>query len=386
MTRRILIFTGTRAEYGLLRNVLRHLVKQDGIDAHLLVSGSHLSSVFGGTRDEIEKDGLAPVYAVDIGLGEDSPVSVCRSMGLAMERYGEALTRLRPDLLMVLGDRYEALCAVAAAAVLRVPVAHLYGGESTQGAVDEYFRHAMTKMSHLHFTSCEIYRRRIIRMGEEPDKVWNVGSLGVENARSLPELSEREVRTYLGVPADIPYVVATYHPATQEGEAPEAQLTQVLEALGAWPDLHVVFTGANADAGGARLNTLLSNWAEGNPCGHFFLSLGVERYLNAARYAVGVVGNSSSGVLEIPSLGVPVLDIGSRQEGRERSRAVLHCQPEREDMEKALERLFSPDAREAARREPNPYEQTGTARNIANIVSEFNVSDILKKKFFDATD
>lgn len=386
MKRRILFFTGTRAEYGLLKSVIRKVAERHDACPELLVSGSHLSASFGSTIQEIEKDAPAPLHNVDICLNDDSTRGVCNSMGLALSRYGAALEDVHPDLLVVLGDRYEAFCAVAAAAVQRIPVAHLHGGETTQGAVDEYFRHAMTKMAHLHFASCESYRQRIIRMGEAPERVWNVGALGVENIRTIPVLPEQQVRAFLGLPAGGPYIVGTYHPVTLHAHSPEEQLSRIFKALESFPDLHVVFTGANADTGGSRINSLLSQWAASSPRARFFLSLGVERYLNAVRYAVGVIGNSSSGILEIPSLGIPVLDIGPRQQGRERSRAVLHCEPEEAELLLALRRLLSSETRERARQEPNPYDQPDTADIIAEKIASYDLQGILIKRFYDGTE
>lgn len=386
MKRRILFFTGTRAEYGLLKSVIRRVAERHNACPELLVSGSHLSASFGSTIQEIEKDAPAPLHNVDICLNDDSARGVCNSMGLALSRYGAALEDVHPDLLVVLGDRYEAFCAVAAAAVQRIPVAHLHGGETTQGAVDEYFRHAMTKMAHLHFASCESYRQRIIRMGEAPERVWNVGALGVENIRTIPVLPEQQVRTFLGLPAGGPYIVGTYHPVTLHAHSPEEQLSRIFKALESFPDLHVVFTGANADAGGSRINSLLSQWSTSSPRARFFLSLGVERYLNAVRYAAGVIGNSSSGILEIPSLGIPVLDIGPRQQGRERSRAVLHCEPEEAELLLALRRLLSSETRERARQEPNPYDQPDTADIIAEKIASYDLQGILIKRFYDGTE
>lgn len=386
MKRRILFFTGTRAEYGLLKSVVCKVSDRYDVYPELLVSGSHLSALFGSTIQEIEKDALTPFHTVDICLNDNSSKGVCNSMGLAMSRYGAILEELHPDLLVVLGDRYEAFCVVAAAAVQRIPVAHIHGGETTQGAVDEYFRHAMTKMSHLHFASCESYRQRIIRMGEEPKRVWNVGALGVENIQTIPILPEQDVRAFLGLPMQVPYVVGTYHPVTLHEHSPEDQISRILKALESCSDLHVVFTGANADPGGSRINSLLKQWAANSPRAHFFLSLGVERYLNAVRYAAGVVGNSSSGILEIPSLGIPVLDIGPRQQGRERSRAILHCESEEAELLQALRLLLSSETRERARQESNPYDQPNTADIIAEKVASYDLQGILFKRFYDGTE
>ncbi len=367
MSRRICVFTGTRAEYGLLRPVIREL-GQRRADVTLLVSGSHLSDNYGQTLKEIEADALAPVLKADMGLADNSPSGICAAMGRAISLYGRILGEERPELLLVLGDRYEAFCAVAAAVVQRVPVAHLYGGETTLGAIDEYFRHAMTTMSQLHFTACEKYRQNVISLGANPEMVWNVGALGVENALNVRALPVEDVRHYLGIPTGEDWLVATWHPETLGRSDPIEQITTVAGALDGLAPLHVVFTGANADSGGQAVNDWLQEWCAQSPRRHFFMSLGVERYLNAARYARAVVGNSSSGVIEIPSLHVPVLDIGDRQKGRMRSRAVLHCECTREDMAAGMERLLSQQTLAAAQREPNPFEMQATAEKIAKTV------------------
>jgi len=383
MKRRIVFFTGTRAEYGLMRGILTCLAKKEYVEAHILTSGTHLAAQYGATADEIAKDGLAPSHTVDIGLEDNSPTGICRSMGQALDGYGHILAVLDPALLVVLGDRYESFCAVAAASVLRLPVAHLYGGETTQGAIDEALRHAMTKMSHLHFTACERYRRRVVQMGEDPARVWCVGSTGVENVHRLPVFTEAEVRGYLGIPSETPYVIATYHPVTlEEGNAAE-ETGMIADALAAREGLYQIFTGANADAGGLAVNEYLRQRAENDPRLRFFLSLGTERYINAIRYSSGVVGNSSSGIGEVPSLEIPVLDIGDRQKGRERSAGVLHCPAAPHAVRNALDTLFSPEFREIARTAVNPLDKPGTSATIADIIADYPLEGILKKKFND---
>lgn len=381
--RKIAVFTGSRAEYGLMRGVVERLAADERVELHLVVSGSHLSERYGHTMDEILHDGFAPIHEADIDLEDNTPAGVCRSMGKGLAIYGRLLADLEPHLLMALGDRYESFCAVTAATLLQIPIAHLYGGAVTEGAVDDVLRHAMTKMSHLHFTSCERYRNRIIQMGENPARVWCVGSTGAENVRRLPALPEEEVRRYLGLPESVSYVVVTYHPVTLEkGEAAE-EAEMLLEALSARRDLMYVFTGANADTGGNAVNERLKLRTEKDPRLRFFLSLGTERYIQAVRYSVGVVGNSSSGVGEVPSLGVPVLDIGDRQKGRERSSGVLHCPLEPQALAEALDILLSPSFRERARQARNPLEKNGSSLKIAQTVSTFPLDGILKKHFYE---
>jgi UDP-hydrolysing UDP-N-acetyl-D-glucosamine 2-epimerase len=365
VSRKICVFTGTRAEYGLLRSVVDKL-KACGTDVFWLVSGSHLAASYGDTLREIEADALAPCVRADIGLTDNSPSGVCDSMGRAMSLYGRILAAQKPDIMLVLGDRYEAFCAVAAAVVQRVPVAHLYGGETTLGAIDEYFRNAMTTMSQLHFTSCEAYLRRVIQLGADPSKAWNVGALGVENVLNMPVLPEEHVRAYLGIPESAEWIVATWHPETLCEKDPVVQVATLANALDDLAPLHIVFTGANADAGGKAVNDWLQQWAVRSPRHHFFLSLGVQRYINAARYAKAVVGNSSSGVIEIPSLRVPVLDVGDRQKGRERSGSVMHCACKKEDFSASLRNLLDQKYQNNTQTFLNPYEKTNSSGLIVD--------------------
>ena len=384
MKRRILVFTGTRAEYGLLRSVVRLWAAMPEVETHLLVSGAHLAEAYGSTVSEIHLEDVA-IHHAPIDLRRNDPAGICRSMGQAMELYGAALCDLRPDIVVVLGDRYETFCMAAAAAVSAVPLAHLYGGELTEGAVDEFFRHAITKMAHLHFTACESYRRRVIQMGENPERVWNVGSLGVENVHTLTPLPEEALRRILGLPPQAPYLVVTFHPPTLEPGTEQTQLMALLEALaGLPPEMHVVFTGANADAGGAVMNIILRQRVEAEPRWRFFLSLGVERYVSALRYAAGVVGNSSSGLIEAPSLGLPVLDIGDRQKGRERSPAVLHCAAEGAAIQKGLAHLLEPETLQHARTCSSPYDKPGTACRIVENIAQYPLTALARKKFYDA--
>jgi len=379
--RKITVFTGTRAEYGLMRNMIMLLARNDAVDLQILVSGAHLSPIYGDTLCEITQDDFAPVHQVDIALSDNSPVGVCASMGKAIAGYGMMLQKLSPDLMVVLGDRYESFCAVTAASVLNVPVAHIYGGGTTQGAIDEVFRHAMTKMSHLHFVSCEQNRQRVLQMGEAPERVWLVGSTGVENILTLPVLAEREVRKKLSLPEGVPYMVATFHPVTL-GDAPlKEQIDLLLDALRAQDDLYYIFTGANADAGGRAINDMLRARAAVDPKMRFFMSLGVLLYINAVRYSVGVVGNSSSGVGEVPSLKVPVLDIGDRQKGRERSTAVSHCPSEAKALREAIARMRTEEALQLARTTKNPLEKPHPSKSIADILARHSLTGILYKKF-----
>lgn len=383
MKRRILVFTGSRAEYGLFRNVIRILAKNEQVDLHLLVSGTHLSPQYGFTLGEIERDNLAPIHVVAMDLDRNDSVGVCHSMGKSLPGYADVMQQVAPDILLVLGDRYETFCAAASASILRIPIAHLFGGEATEGAVDDVLRHAITKMSHLHFTACERYRRRVIQMGEKPERVWCVGSLGVENVHLLPVHSEDDVRAYLNLSYDRPYLVATYHPVTLEREQVTHEVEMLLKILSAKKDIVTVFTGANADAGGQEVNALLQAYVASHPNFRFFMSLGVERYINAVRYSKGVFGNSSSGIGEVPSLGVPVLDIGNRQKGRERAASVLHADLNEKEITVALNTMLQVETQQLAQTTPNPLDKPHTAQNIADIVANYPLRGLLMKTFFE---
>lgn len=382
--RTICFFTGTRAEYGLLRPLMRAIDASAEATLKTLVTGSHLGASSGATWREIDEDGLPIDERVEVLLDSGTDVGVCTAIGLGVMRYAEALKRLNPDILVVLGDRFEALAAAIAATVCKIPVAHIHGGELTLGAMDDAFRHAITKMSHLHFTSTEAYRQRVIQLGEAPTRVHYVGALGVENLRTLPLVDRAEVERRLDLAAAEPYFLVTFHPATMEADSPSAQVQALLDALDAFPDHVVVFTGANADPGGSDLNRLLAAHAARSPQRfRFSMSLGATLYLSAARAARAVVGNSSSGIIEVPSLGVPTVDIGTRQQGRIRSASVVHCAPDAASIEAAIARAISGDFRAQAATAINPYERPGTSRDIVHHLLTWNLDDALHKPFYD---
>ena len=382
--RTIAVFTATRAEYGLLRPLLLRLRESRQCRLQLIVSGTHLSHAHGYTLTEIRSDGFEPDVMVPLDFSKDSPEHLCGALGAVVAQTGAALARLQPGLLVLLGDRYECLGAATAAAMMQIPVAHLYGGEITRGALDDSFRHAVTKLSHLHFTSCEPYRQRVIQLGEDPDHVWNVGALGVENTLSLPLSDETAVREYLRLEEGRPYFLCTFHPVTLEPGHEEAQWREVQQALETFSNHAVIITGANADPGGGLINRMLAAWSKQQPERvRLFDSLGVLRYLSAAKYAACVVGNSSSGVVEIPSLGTPVVNIGNRQQGRIASTAVLHCPAQKDAVAAMLAQSLMPEYCKRAQTTENPYEKTGTSAAIAHTLLSFSLESILHKEFFD---
>lgn len=382
--KRVCVFTGTRADYGLLRPLLEKLRRCQELKLQLLVSGMHLSPEFGLTYRAIEEDGFQVDEKVEMLLSSDSPTGICKSMALGLIGFTEAFNRLQPDLLVVLGDRFEAMAATTAAMVNRIAIAHLHGGEVTYGVIDEPIRHSITKMSHLHFTSTEEYRRRVIQLGEDPNRVFHVGALGIENIRATPLLSKEELAKVIGFSPDQDFALVTFHPVTLEKASAKEQFTQLLDALAAFPELKIIFTKANADTDGRAINRLIDEYAEEHPenC-KVFTSMGQRNYLSAMSSCRAVIGNSSSGIIEAPSFQVATINIGNRQQGRLRAKSVIDCQPSAAAISQALRTAFTPEFQTSLDHTSNPYEKAGTAENIARIIQQTDLADIIKKEFYD---
>ena len=387
MTKKSLcVVTGTRAEYGLLRPVLQKLLQSDVIEPRLVVTGAHLAPEFGNTVSEIEADGMPIAARIPIlKFGTGSPLATARTVSYTMERFTDYFSQNRPDAVLVLGDRYEIFAAGAAAALLEIPLAHISGGDVTAGAADDWFRHCLTKMASLHFPSCEVYARRLIRMGEDPAAVENVGGLGDENLRSLPLLSRAALAESIGFGLDRPYALVTYHPETAGGASPAAQfdaLCAALERCG----LAAVFTKANADAGGADINARIDAVCAARPGQYVaFTSMGVLRDLSARKYCAVVAGNSSSGVVETPSLGVPCVNVGDRQKGRLLSANIICCAADEASVYAALQKALSPAFAAQARQAKSPYNGGDTSGRIVRRLEAFVQSPSLGKPklFYD---
>lgn len=327
MANTIAVFTGTRAEYGLLYWLMKDIAADPELDLRLIVSGTHLSPEFGLTYQQIEQDGFKIDERIEMLLSSDTSVGVVKSMGVALLGLADALARQQPDVLVILGDRFEALAAAQAAMLQRIPVAHLHGGEITEGAYDDAIRHAITKLSYLHFTAAEPYRQRVIQLGEAPDRVFNVGAVGLDHIAKTPLLSMDELQTSLGFVLHSSFFVVTYHPVTLADEPAEESFRALLAALDQFPDHQVILTYPNADDGGRTIIPLLEQYATANPTRVLAIpSLGYRRYLSAVKHSAAVIGNSSSGIIEVPSLGVPTVNIGQRQQGRLAAQSVLHCE------------------------------------------------------------
>jgi UDP-hydrolysing UDP-N-acetyl-D-glucosamine 2-epimerase len=352
----------------------------------LIVSGTHLSAAGGNTEQQIIADGFVDYESIEIlqdGLGDEL---VYRAMGIGLMRFGDVLKRLEPSIVVILGDRYESFSFAAAATVCRIPIAHIHGGELTQGAIDEAFRHSITKMSHLHFTSTEEYRKRVIQLGENPASVFNVGALGVENVmKNIQDLSCEDVYQRLNLPNQQKYFLITYHPVTLDKMDSVEQFKKIFNTLFQFEDYMLVFTGANADQDGTRINTAIEELAKKFPERvQFFISLGTNLYLNAAKYAECVIGNSSSGIIEVPSLGVPVINIGNRQMGRVHSEGVLNCLEDVNAIIEAIKIAQTEKFQLIAKRAHNPYQGDNTAKAIfEKIIYLLQKGITLQKKFFD---
>lgn len=385
MKKKVCVLTATRAEYGLLKPVIRKLRTYESLDVRVVATGAHLSPEFGLTYREIEQDGIPIDRKIEILLSSDTPSSISKSMGLALMGFADYFSELQPDLLVVLGDRYETLAVCCAAMNQRIPIAHLYGGETTEGAVDEAYRHAITKLSYLHFTSTEQYRKRVIQLGEDPSRVFNVGALGVENILKVPLLSKQELEKSLGFPLGDQYIVVTYHPVTLETESSEADFKALLEALDAFPDLGILFTKANADADGRIINELMDAYVSCRSNAIAVASLGMKRYLSAVKHSVAVIGNSSSGIIEVPSLHVPTVNIGDRQKGRLMADSVVNCKPTTKDIAGALHYALSEEGKNKAASTNNPYGAGDTAKLVCETIHQHVLADshTLKKAFHD---
>lgn len=382
--RRICVVTGTRAEYGLMRGLIAGLRDDDAFELQLAVTGMHLSPEFGLTWREIEADGFPIDERVEILLSSDSPVGVSKAMGLGMIGFAETFARLKPDLIVVLGDRFEILAAAAAALVAGIPIAHIHGGETTEGAFDEAIRHSVTKMSHLHFVAAAPYRDRVIQLGEAPERVFLVGGLGIDAIKGAPLLGRAELEAQLDLKFGERNLLVTFHPPTLEPGEAAAQMQALLDALDSLgPQTRLLFTMPNADTGARELAAMVDRFVAVRANARVFTSLGQLRYLSCMRLMDGVVGNSSSGLIETPSFGIGTVNIGDRQAGRLKAASVIDCAPQQDAIEAALERLFSDDFRRELEELENPYGTGGATTAILDVLRRHPLAGLLKKSFHD---
>lgn len=380
----IIVLTATRAEYGLLSPIIKALKECPEFCVKVVATGAHLSPEFGLTYKEIEKDGITIDKKIEILLSADTPSAISKSMGLAMIGFADYFAENQPDALLVLGDRYETLAVCCAAMNEQIPIIHLYGGETTEGAVDEAVRHAITKLSYLHLTSTEEYRRRVIQLGENPRRVFAVGAVGVENALKQPLLSKQELEKSINIKLDCPYAVVTFHPVTLESCSAEKQCKELLDALEEYSYMRFIVTKANADTNGRVINRLFEEYAAKHSNVRVYNSLGLIRYLSAVKYADMIIGNSSSGLIEVPSFHIPTINIGDRQKGRLKADSVIDCAPLKEEICNAIIKAESVEMRKLAACTINPYGDGNTTDKVLTVIKKMFENGIdLKKKFYD---
>ncbi|MCX6122136.1 MAG: UDP-N-acetylglucosamine 2-epimerase [Ignavibacteriales bacterium] len=380
----ICIFTGSRAEYGSLRPVIIALSQKEDIKVQLLVSGMHLSPEFGLTYREIEKDGFIIDEKVEMLLSSDTPTSISKSIGIGIIGFADALERLQPDILLVLGDRFEALAVAIAAMVARIPIAHLCGGEITEGAIDDAMRHAITKMSHIHFVAADEYRTRIIQMGENPERVYCVGGPGLDNLKTMKLLNKDEIENILGAQLQSHNFLVTFHPATLDDEPVEFQFQNLLDVLDEQANSLIVFTKANADTNGRFINQMIDSYvARKQGQAVSFYSLGQLHYYSVMQYVDAVVGNSSSGIWEAPSFKIGSINIGTRQSGRIKAPSVIDCGTSKDSIKAAFCTLYSSEFHDILSKVVNPYGDGYASGRIVDILSSVDLVSLKHKKFYD---
>ncbi len=383
MKRKICVITGTRAEYGLLRPLMGEIKKDRSLELQIAVTGAHLSPEFGMTYRTIEDDGFKINEKVEMLLSSDSETGIAKSIGIGIMSFAESFERMKPDIAVGLGDRYELLSAVIAALVTRIPLAHIHGGELTQGVFDEQIRHSITKMSHLHFTSTEEYRRRVIQLGENPKYVFNVGAPALDNINEIRLLSKKEFSEQTGFRFGRKNFLITFHPVKREAKSVEQQTKELLKALDGL-DVNIIFTQSNADPDGRKISRILSSYAKGNPRRCIFVdNLGQQKYLSALKHVDILLGNSSSGLIEMPYFKKPTVNIGSRQDGRIRPSSVIDCNACASSISSAIEKAFSSKFLSSLKQMKNPYGSPGASLRMKTILKNIDLKDILNKKFHD---
>ncbi|MCT4616241.1 MAG: UDP-N-acetylglucosamine 2-epimerase [Marinifilaceae bacterium] len=384
MKRKVLVITGTRAEYGLLSNVLRLLKEDDEFELQLIATGMHLSPDYGYTYKEIEDDGFKIDKKIEILLSSDSSIGVSKAMGLAQISFAEAFEELQPDLILVLGDRYEILSAVTSAMIARIPVAHLNGGEKTEGAIDESIRHSLTKMSHLHFTATEEYYQRVIQLGENPNRVFNVGEVGLDNITRLNLMSKSEFEDSINFKLKQKAIIITFHPVTLEKGESVRQFNELLLAVDELEDTSIIITHSNSDMEGRQIIELINKYvSENSDKAISFPSLGYRRYLSALQYMDAVVGNSSSGIVEAPSFKTPTINIGSRQKGRIQANSIINTEATKESILEAFNSIYDIKFQENLKSIVNPYGQGESSQRLIDVLKQTDFKNLIDKKFFD---
>lgn len=381
--KKVCIITGSRAEYGLLYWLMKAIEDSKKLELQIVVTGMHLSEEFGNTYLQIEKDGFNIDKKVDISITSDSEIAISKSMSIGLIGFAKVYDELNPDLILVLGDRFEIFSAVIAATIARLPIAHLHGGELTEGAIDEVFRHSITKMSHLHFVATEDYRNRVVQLGEDPQKVFNVGGLGIDNIFKLDLLSKSDFEKEINFKLGEKNLLVTFHPVTLEKSTSKNHFQILLNSLNLLTNTKIIFTKANSDIDGRIINKMIDEYVSKNENSIAFKSMGQINYLSALQFMDAVVGNSSSGLLEAPSFKIGTVNIGDRQKGRIEAESVISCNSNTHSINKALTRIYSEKFQNTLKNSTNPYGNGGSANQILGIIENIDFYNILKKSFYD---
>jgi GDP/UDP-N,N'-diacetylbacillosamine 2-epimerase (hydrolysing) len=384
MKRKVCVVTGTRAEYGLLYWLMKDIHEDSDLELQIIATGMHLSPEFGLTYCQIEKDGFKIDKKIEMLLSSDTPVGISKSMGLGMIGFAEAYSDLKPDIIVILGDRFEIFSAASAAMIADIPIAHLHGGETTEGAFDEAIRHSITKMSHLHFTAAEEYRKRVIQLGESPDKAFNVGGLGLDNIRKLMLLNREEFEDSINFKLGPKNLLVTFHPVTLEYDTAGDQFQNLLNAIDESQDTKLIFTKPNADTEGRVIVKMIDDYVSRNSHKAIaFVNLGQLRYLSALKFVDACVGNSSSGLAEAPTFKIGTINIGDRQRGRLKADSVIDCKPNKDSIVSAIKNLYSKEFKVKLKNVKNPYGEGGATEKIKKVLKDVDITDILKKRFYD---
>ena len=382
-TRKICVVTGTRAEYGLLRGVIDGIDKSKELELILIVTGMHLSSEFGLTIEDIKKDGYKITDKVEMLLSADSSSAISKSIGLGLIGFSDKFDLYKPDLLILLGDRFEILAASISALIACIPISHIHGGESTEGLIDESIRHSITKMSNLHFVAANPYKKRVIQLGESPENVFNVGGLGIDNINKLKLLEKNNLQESLNFRFGFKNLIITFHPVTLEKNSSKNHMKELLKALNSFEDINFIFTMPNSDTDGRVIMKMIEDFCIKRNNSKCFKSLGQINYLSCLKYVDGVVGNSSSGLIEAPSFKKGTINIGDRQRGRLKAASIIDCAPEKLEIISAIKKLYSDDFQIRLKKTINPYGNGGASKKIIKIIKEVNLDNIIKKRFHD---
>ena len=382
--RKICVITGTRAEFGLMYWIMKEIKDDPDCILQIICTGMHLSPEFGLTHNEIIKSGFRISKNVEIILSSDTSIGISKSIGLGLISFSEALDELKPDICLILGDRYEIFAACSSAMISRVPIAHIHGGEATEGLIDEAIRHSITKMSHLHFVSNKLYKKRVIQLGEQPKNVFNFGTPGLDNIYNLNLLSKNKFEKSINLKLSKLNFLVTYHPVTLEENTSKKQFNEILKALNHFKNAKIIFTLPNSDTFGRVVIDLINNYVQNNKSNCIsFKSLGQLRYLSALKYVSAVIGNSSSGIIEVPSFKIPTINIGDRQKGRLKSDSIIDCKPISDNIIKSIKKSIGKEFISKLKKVKNIYGSGGASKKIKEKLKSVSLNGIIKKNFYD---